>query len=111
MVRLVTMMDEIVQHYGIPTQSYVLTHVTNTLQAIERGAPVDLVFQSIAGTEAANRSFGINLALQAEAQSVTLSFGRGTVGHNVMYFEIGQGSGLSANAHHGVDKQTCEAWA
>ena len=110
-VRLVTMMDEIVQHYGIPTQSCVLRHVTNTLQAIERGAPVDLEFQSIAGTEAANRSFGINLALLAEAQSAALSFGRGTVGRNVMYFEIGRGSGPSANAHHGVDQQTCEAWA
>ena len=110
-MRLVAMMDEIIQRYGIPTQSCVLTHVTNTLQAIERGAPVDLVFQSIAGTEAANRSFGINLALLAEAQSAALSMGRGTVGRNVMYFETGQGSALSANAHHGVDQQTCEARA
>ncbi|MFM9902511.1 MAG: ethanolamine ammonia-lyase subunit EutB [Polaromonas sp.] len=110
-MRLVAMMDEIIQRYGIPTQSCVLTHVTNTLQAIERGAPVDLVFQSIAGTEAANRSFGISLALLAEAQSAALSLGRGTVGRNVMYFETGQGSALSANAHHGVDQQTCEARA
>ena len=110
-MRLVSMMDEIIQRYGIPTQSCVLTHVTNTLQAIERGAPVDLVFQSIAGTEAANRSFGINLALLAEAQSAALSLGRGSVGRNVMYFETGQGSALSANAHHGVDQQTCEARA
>ena len=110
-MRLVGMMDEIIQRYGIPTQSCVLTHVTNTLQAIERGAPVDLVFQSVAGTEAANRSFGINLALLAEAQSAALSLGRGTVGRNVMYFETGQGSALSANAHHGVDQQTCEARA
>ena len=110
-MRLVSMMDEIIQRYGIPTQSCVLTHVTNTLQAIERGAPVDLVFQSIAGTEAANRSFGINLALLAEAQSAALSLARGTVGRNVMYFETGQGSALSANAHHGVDQQTCEARA
>ena len=79
-MRLVSMMDEIIQRYGIPTQSCVLTHVTNTLQAIERGAPVDLVFQSIAGTEAANRSFGINLALLAEAQSAALSLARGAVG-------------------------------
>ena len=110
-MRLVSMMDEIIQRYGIPTQSCVLTHVTNTLQAIERGAPVDLVFQSIAGTEAANRSFGINLALLAEAQNAALSLGRGTLGRNVMYFETGQGSALSANAHHGVDQQTCEARA
>lgn len=110
-MRLVALMDEIIQRYGIPTQSCVLTHVTNTLQAIERGAPVDLVFQSIAGTEAANRSFGINLALLAEAQSAALSLARGTVGRNVMYFETGQGSALSANAHHGVDQQTCEARA
>ena len=110
-MRLLTLMDEIIQRYGIPTQSCVLTHVTNTLQAIERGAPVDLVFQSVAGTEAANRSFGINLALLAEAQSAALSLGRGTVGRNVMYFETGQGSALSANAHHGVDQQTCESRA
>ena len=110
-MRLVSMMDEIIQRYGIPTQSCVLTHVTNTLQAIERGAPVDLVFQSIAGTEAANRSFGINVALLAEAQSAALSLARGAVGRNVMYFETGQGSALSANAHHGVDQQTCEARA
>ena len=110
-IRLVSMMDEIIQRYGIPTQSCVLTHVTNTLQAIERGAPVDLVFQSIAGTEAANRSFGINLTVLAEARSAALSLNRGTVGSNVMYFETGQGSALSANAHHGVDQQTCEARA
>ena len=110
-MRLVGMMDEIIQGYGIPTQSCVLTHVTNTLDAMNRGAPVDLVFQSIAGTEAANRSFGINMALLAEAQSAALALGRGTVGRNVMYFETGQGSALSANAHHGVDQQTCEARA
>ena len=110
-VKIVTMLDAIIQRYEIPTQSCVLTHVTNTLQAIERGAPVDLVFQSIAGTEAANRSFGINLALLAEARSAALSLNRGTVGDNVMYFETGQGSALSANAHHGIDQQTCEARA
>jgi len=85
--------------------------VTNTIAAIERGAPIDLVFQSIAGTEAANRSFGINLNLLDEARSAALSLGRGTVGDNVMYFETGQGSALSANAHHGVDQQTCEVRA
>ena len=110
-IRLVSMLDEIIQRYAIPTQSCVLTHVTNTLEAINRGAPVDLVFQSIAGTEAANRSFGIDLQLLAQAQDAALSLGRGSVGNNVMYFETGQGSALSANAHHGVDQQTCEARA
>src|SRR5471032_2598214 len=108
---LLTMLDAVIDRYAIPTQSCVLTHVTNTLEAMRRGAPVDLVFQSIAGTEAANRGFGIDLALLAEAQAATLSLGRGTVGDNVMYFETGQGSALSANAHHGVDQQTCEARA
>jgi ethanolamine ammonia-lyase large subunit len=110
-IRIVSMLDEIIARYGKPTQSCVLTHVTNTIAAIERGAPVDLVFQSIAGTEAANASFGVNLALLAEAQQAALSLGRGTVGNNVMYFETGQGSALSANGHHGVDQQTCEARA
>ena len=105
------MLDEVIQRFAIPTQSCILTHVTNTLQLIERGVPVDLVFQSIAGTEAANRGFGINLALLAEAHDAALSLKRGTVGKNVMYFETGQGSCLSANAHHGVDQQTCEARA
>jgi len=89
----------------------VLTHVTTTLGLIGQGAPVDLVFQSIAGTEAANRSFGVDLALLREAQAAGLSLRRGTVGENVMYFETGQGSALSANAHHNVDQQTCEARA
>ncbi|MFZ6679785.1 ethanolamine ammonia-lyase subunit EutB [Undibacterium sp. Tian12W] len=110
-IKLLHMLDAIIEQYAIPTQSCVLTHVTNTMAAIERGAPVDLVFQSIAGTEAANSSFGINLALLAEARSAALSLGRGTVGQNVMYFETGQGSALSANAHHGMDQQTCEARA
>ncbi len=110
-VRLLTMLDQLIDRYAIPTQSCVLTHVTNTIAAIERGAPVDLVFQSIAGTEAANRAFGIDLAMLAEARAAALSLGRGTVGDNVMYFETGQGSALSANAHHGVDQQTCEARA
>ena len=110
-VQIVTMLDAVIRRYDIPTQSCVLTHVTNTLQAIEQGAPVDLVFQSIGGTEATNSSFGLNLALLAEARSAALSLGRGTVGDNVMYFETGQGSALSANAHHGLDQQTCEARA
>jgi ethanolamine ammonia-lyase large subunit len=110
-IRIVGMLDEIIGRYAIPTQSCVLTHVTNTIAAIERGAPVDLVFQSIAGTQAANASFGIDLKLLAEARQAALSLGRGTVGNNVMYFETGQGSALSAGAHHGVDQQTCEARA
>ena len=109
--RLNHMMADIIDRFAIPTQSCVLTHVTNTLQLMERGAPVDLVFQSVAGTEAANSGFGINLALLHEAQEAALSLGRGTLGHNVMYFETGQGSCLSAGAHHGVDQQTCEARA
>lgn len=109
--RLMCLMDEVISLYEIPTQSCVLTHVTNTLECIENGAPVDLVFQSIGGTEKTNSSFGFNLAILAEAQQAALSLNRGTVGQNVMYFETGQGSSLSANAHHGLDQQTCEARA
>ncbi len=105
------MLDEVIEHFAIPTQSCILAHVTNTLQLIERAVPVDLVFQSIAGTQATNEGFGINLALLAEAQEAALSLKRGTVGNNVMYFETGQGSCLSANGHHGLDQQTCEARA
>ena len=110
------LVDEVINQYEIPTQSCILTHVTNQIQLIEKGAPVDLVFQSIAGTEKANKSFGINITLLKEAQSAALSLRRGTVknesgGHNVMYFETGQGSALSANANFGVDQQTCEARA
>lgn len=108
---LLRLMDDLIQRYEIPTQSCVLAHVTTALECIGRGAPVDLVFQSIAGTEAANRSFGITLSLLREAQEAALSLGRGTVGRNVMYFETGQGSCLSADAHHGLDQQTCEARA
>jgi ethanolamine ammonia-lyase large subunit len=110
-VQLLKMVDEFRERYEVPTQSCVLTHVTNTIHAIEQGAPVDLVFQSIAGTEKANANFGVNLALLREAQDAALSLHRGTVGENVMYFETGQGSALSANAHHGIDQQTCEARA
>ena len=110
-VALLHLLDAVIDQYQIPTQSCVLTHITNTLEAIRRGAPVDLVFQSVAGTQAANRSFGIDLALLAEGQAAALSLGRGTVGSNVMYFETGQGSALSAGAHHGMDQQTCEARA
>ncbi|MCG2581327.1 MAG: ethanolamine ammonia-lyase subunit EutB [Marinobacter sp.] len=110
-IKLMGLMDDVIQKYEIPTQSCVLTHVTNTLEAIEQGAPVDLVFQSIGGTEATNSSFGFNLATLQEAQDAAQSLKRGTVGNNVMYFETGQGSSLSANAHHGIDQQTCEARA
>jgi len=110
-ITLWEMLDHLRQRYEIPTQSCVLTHVTTTLQAIEAGAPVDLVFQSIAGTEAANASFGIDIALLREARAAALSLHRGTLGDCVMYFETGQGSALSANAHHGIDQQTCEARA
>src|SRR5574343_730613 len=108
---LIQMLDAIIQRYAIPTQSCVLTHVTTSIEAINRGAPLDLVFQSIAGTEAANRSFGINLAVLQEGYEAAMSLERGTVGNNVMYFETGQGSALSANAHDGVDQQTCETRA
>jgi ethanolamine ammonia-lyase large subunit len=108
---LLTMLDAVRDRYAIPTQTCVLAHVTTTLRAIEQGAPVDLVFQSIGGTEAANTSFGVSLALLNEARQAALSLNRGTVGDNVMYFETGQGSALSADAHHGVDQQTVEARA
>jgi len=110
-VSLLRMLDDIRQRFDIPTQSCVLTHVTQTIKAIELGAPVDLVFQSIAGTQKANEGFGISLALLDEAADAVQSLRRGTVGNNAMYFETGQGSALSANAHHGVDQQTCEARA
>jgi ethanolamine ammonia-lyase large subunit len=108
---LLTLVDDIRKKLDIPTQSCVLAHVTTTLALLQRGAPVDLVFQSIAGTQAANASFGIDLALLREARAAALSLARGTAGDNVMYFETGQGSALSANAHHGVDQQTLEARA
>src|SRR6202171_4507938 len=108
---LLRLLDGVITRLQIQTQGCVLTHVTPTLGLIGQGAPVDLVFQSIAGTEAANRSFGVDLALLREAQAAGLSLRRGTVGDNVMYFETGQGSALSANAHHNVDQQPCEARA
>jgi ethanolamine ammonia-lyase large subunit len=110
-VAILNLLNELRERFEIPTQTCVLTHVTQTLRAIELGAPVDLVFQSIAGTQKANEGFGISLALLDEAASAVASLGRGTVGHNAMYFETGQGSALSANAHHGIDQQTCEARA
>lgn len=108
---LLNLLDEVISRHHIPTQSCVLSHVTTSMELMRRGAPIDLVFQSIAGTEAANRSFGIDLSLLREAKSMAESLGRGRLGNNLMYFETGQGSALSANAHHGVDAQTCEARA
>jgi len=108
---LLDLLDGVIQRYGIPTQSCVLCHVTTSVDLMERGAPVDLVFQSIAGTQAANASFGVTLGLLDEAYEAALALERGTVGRNVMYFETGQGSALSADAHHGVDQQTVEARA
>jgi ethanolamine ammonia-lyase large subunit len=108
---LLHMLDRLRTTYDIPFQSCVLAHVTTQMEALRRGAPVDLVFQSIAGTEAANTSFGINLALLDEAWQAARELRRGTVGEDIMYFETGQGSALSANAHHGIDQQTCEARA
>jgi ethanolamine ammonia-lyase large subunit len=108
---LLSMLDDIRSKLDIPTQTCVLAHVTTTLELIGKGSPVDLAFQSIAGTQAANRSFGVDLALLAEARDAARALKRGSLGDNVMYFETGQGSALSANAHHGVDQQTLEARA
>ena len=111
LVRLLHGFDELIQRHQIPTQACVLTHVSNTLRALEQGAPVDLVFQSIGGTEATNRGFGIDLAMLDEAHAAAQAQQRGSLGRNLMYFETGQGSALSAGAHHGVDQQTLEARA
>jgi ethanolamine ammonia-lyase large subunit len=109
--KLLLMIDTIRQRYNIPTQSCVLAHVTTQIEALRAGAPLDLMFQSIGGTEATNTSFGVNLALLREAHEAARELKRGTVGDNIMYFETGQGSALSANAHAGIDQQTCEARA
>lgn len=111
LIGLLNMLDEVRRRFDIPTQSCVLTHVTNTIRAIEQGAPVDLVFQSIGGTEKTNTAFGISLDLLHEAHEAALSLKRGSLGDNVMYFETGQGSALSADGNFGVDQQTCEARA
>ena len=110
-ISLLRLIDRIRLHYSIPSQSCVLAHITVQIAAMRRGAPVDLVFQSIAGTEAANKSFGVTLSMLREAHEMARELKRGEIGDNVMYFETGQGSALSANAHHGVDQQTCEARA
>jgi len=108
---LLAMIDEMRRRWEIPTQSCVLAHVTTTMQAMAQGAPVDLVFQSVAGSQTANTSFGVDLAMLHEAREAALALKRGRLGDNVMYFETGQGAALSANAHHGVDQQTMEARA
>lgn len=108
---LLKLLDELIARFDIPTQGCVLTHVTSSIALIDRGAPVDLVFQSVAGTQAANTFFGIDLKLLQQGMEAGRSLKRGTLGDNVMYFETGQGSALSANAHHGVDQQTLEARA
>ena len=110
-IRILELIDSIRQKYSIPVQSCVLSHISNTIEAIKLGAPVDLVFQSIGGTEALNKSFGINLSLLKEGHQAASELNRGTAGKNVMYFETGQGSALSANAHHGIDQQTLETRA
>ncbi len=107
-IDLISMLDEVIQRFEIPTQSCVLTHVTTSIEAIGRGAPVDLVFQSIGGTQAVNEFFGVTLDILRQGREAALSLKRGTVGDNVMYFETGQGSALSADAHHGADQQTLE---
>lgn len=108
-ISLLKMLDDVRQQYKIPTQICVLSHITNTLVSIEKGAPVDLVFQSIGGTEKTNKSFGVNLSILKEGYEAAQSLSRGTIGNNVMYFETGQGSSLSSNSHHGIDQQTLEA--
>jgi len=108
---MLNLLDSLIQRFDIPTQSCILCHLTTTLELISKNAPVDLVFQSIGGTEKTNTSFGVNLSLLQEAFDAGLSLNRGRVGNNIMYFETGQGSSLSANAHEGVDQQTCEARA
>ena len=108
-INLLKMLDDVRQQYKIPTQICILSHITNTIMSIEKGAPVDLVFQSIGGTEKTNKSFGINLSMLKEGYEAAQSLSRGTIGNNVMYFETGQGSSLSSNSNHGIDQQTLEA--
>jgi ethanolamine ammonia-lyase large subunit len=108
-INLLKMLDDMRQQFKIPTQICILSHITNTIMSIEKGAPVDLVFQSIGGTEKTNKSFGINLSMLKEANEAAQSLSRGTIGNNVMYFETGQGSSLSSNSNHGIDQQTLEA--
>ena len=107
---LLNMMNDLIEKFSIPTQSCVLSHITTTIDLVNKQAPVDLVFQSIGGTEKTNRSFGIDFSLLKEAFEAASSLQR-AAGSNFMYFETGQGSSLSANAHCNIDQQTCEARA
>ncbi len=109
LLKLNHLLDEIICRYEIPTQSCILTHVTTCIDLINHGAPVDLLFQSIAGTQGAMEEFGVSISLLDEAYDAVKSLNRGTIGDNCMYFETGQGTALSASANHGVDEQTCEA--
>lgn len=111
LTELLKLMDHVIHEHQIPTQSCVLTHISSGIQLAEKNVPIDLMFQSIAGTQLANEGFGISLDLLQQGHEATLALKRGTVGQNVMYFETGQGSALSSNAHHGVDQQTIEARA
>jgi ethanolamine ammonia-lyase large subunit len=112
---ILSALQRLVDIYHVPTQTCCLAHVSTQLAALERGAPVDLLFQSVAGTEAANRSFGITLSMLTQGRERILEHHRNRdvswKGANVMYFETGQGSALSAEAHHGVDQLTLEARA
>ncbi len=110
-LQLLHLIDDLRFHFKIPTQSCVLAHATTTLALAEKGAPVDLMFQSIGGTQKTNESFGVSISLLKEAQDATLALKRNERSNQVMYFETGQGLSLSANAHHGVDQQTCEVRA
>ncbi len=105
---ILKMFQEIKETYQIPTQNCVLGHVTTQMEAVRNGAPADMIFQSIAGSEKGNTAFGLNAQLLAEAQDLMLKEGTAT-GPNVMYFETGQGAELSSGAHHGVDQVTMEA--
>jgi ethanolamine ammonia-lyase large subunit len=108
---LLGMLDDLRQRYEIPTQTCVLTHVTNAIEVMGKGGAMDLVFQSIAGSQLANEGFGISLSILQEAQDAALALKRGTIGDDVMYFETGQGAALSADAHWGLDQQTIETRA
>lgn len=110
-IRIVSLLDELRSRLNIPTQTCCLGHVTTALQAMEKNAPVDLVFQSVAGSQKANEGFGISLDLLHEAHDAVHALGRGASDANLMYFETGQGAALSADAHFGVDQQTMEVRA
>jgi ethanolamine ammonia-lyase large subunit len=110
-IRVVSLLDKLCQTLEIPTQHCCLGHVTVALKAMDLGAPVDLVFQSVAGSQKANQGFGVSLSILREAHEAALALGRGTIGNDVMYFETGQGAALSADAHFGMDQQTIETRA